>query len=410
MIATFESSSPRADALRVATVAAVGIALFSASWVAIHGGFYDDAAIVDTPVYRGYAEAIAAGEVPYRDFELEYPPGALPVFVLPLLGDDADYDLVFELLMLACGAAAVVFVAVTLGALGVPDRVLSGRAAATALGPLLIGPVVLTRFDLWPTALTVAALAALVAGRERLGLGVLGAAVAAKLYPLVLLPVAILFVARRRGVRTAAASFGVFVLVLAAAFGPFLVVAPDGVAESLERQAERPLQIESLGASMLLAADRLGVYSASVATSSGSQNLIGALPDTLASVQTVLSALAVASVWIVFARTRRGPAELLTASASAVAAFVAFGKVLSPQFLIWLVPLIPLVLERARVAAALFGAAGITTLLWFPYRYWEVVAIERPVWAVLVRDVLLVALFAALLTATRGRREAPRTP
>jgi hypothetical protein len=409
MIARSESSSPRADALRVATVAAVGIALFSAAWVAIHGGFYDDAAIVDTPVYRGYADAIAAGQVPYRDFALEYPPGALPVFVLPLLGDDADYDLIFELLMLACGAAAVVFVAGAVGALGVSERVLWGRAAAAALGPLLVGPVVLTRFDLWPATLSVAALAALVAGRERVGLGVLGAAVAAKLYPLVLLPLALLFVARRRGARAAAASFGVFALVLTAAFGPFLVLAPDGLAESLERQAGRPLQLESLGAGFLLAADRLGAYEASIVTSSGSQNLTGSLPDTLASAQTVLQALAVASVWVLFARSRRGLVELLTASAAAVAAFVAFGKVLSPQFLIWLVPLVPLVLERARAAAALFGAAAITTLLWFPYRYWEVVAIERPVWFVLVRDVLLVALFAVLLRALTGRRAAARS-
>jgi hypothetical protein len=387
MIARSESSSPRADALRVATVAAVGIALLSASWVAIHGGFYDDAAIVDTPVYRGYADAIAAGRVPYRDFALEYPPGALPVFVLPLAGDDADYDLVFELLMLACGAAAVAFVAAAVGALGVSDRVLWGRAAAAALGPLLVGPVVLTRFDLWPAALTVAA----------------------KLYPLVLLPLALLFVARRQGARAAAASFGVFALVLAVALGPFLLVAPGGVVESFERQAERPLQIESLGAAFLLAADRLGEYEASIMTSSGSQNLAGSLPDALASVQTVLQALAVATVWILFARSRRGPVELLTASAAAVAALVAFGKVLSPQFLIWLVPLVPLVLERAGAAAALFGAAAITTLIWFPYRYWEVAAVERPVWFVLVRDVLLVALFAALLRAMTGRRAAARS-
>jgi Glycosyltransferase family 87 len=393
----------------LAAVAAA--AVFLLAWGGLHTAWYDDGEIVDIPVYERYGTAIENGAVPYRDIRPEYPPGALPAFVLPaLLSDDEEqYRNLFEWLMAACGAALVILTAVALRGLRATRRRTVAVLAVTAAFPLLLGSVVLTRFDLWPAALTVGALAALVAGRERLGLGVLGAAVAAKLYPLVLLPLALLFVARRQGARAAAASFGVFALVLAVALGPFLLVAPGGVVESFERQAERPLQIESLGAAFLLAADRLGEYEASIMTSSGSQNLAGSLPDALASVQTVLQALAVATVWILFARSRRGPVELLTASAAAVAALVAFGKVLSPQFLIWLVPLVPLVLERAGAAAALFGAAAITTLIWFPYRYWEVAAVERPVWFVLVRDVLLVALFAALLRAMTGRRAAARS-
>ncbi len=37
----------------------------------------------DLRVYQPYGSAIVSGEVPYRDFSLEYPPGALPMFVLP---------------------------------------------------------------------------------------------------------------------------------------------------------------------------------------------------------------------------------------------------------------------------------------------------------------------------------------
>src|SRR5437763_17043501 len=39
----------------------------------------------DPGVYRHYGEAITAGRVPYRDFDVEYPPGSLPFFVLPAL-------------------------------------------------------------------------------------------------------------------------------------------------------------------------------------------------------------------------------------------------------------------------------------------------------------------------------------
>jgi hypothetical protein len=44
----------------------------------------------------------------------------------------------------------------------------------TGLAPLALGPVVLSRFDLWPAMLSVAALAALLADRRRVGGVLLG--------------------------------------------------------------------------------------------------------------------------------------------------------------------------------------------------------------------------------------------
>jgi hypothetical protein len=52
----------------------------------------------------------------------------------------------------------------------------------------------------------------------------------------------------------------------------------------------------------------------------------------------------------------------------------------------------------------------VTTQLWFPFRYWEIVALEPAGWLVLVRDLLLVALYAILLvTLSRRARGATRT-
>ena len=63
--------------------------------------------IIDTPVYQEYGEAMASGQVPYRDFALEYPPGALPVFWLPTLGPAEHYRSLFEIahVVLRGGAA-----------------------------------------------------------------------------------------------------------------------------------------------------------------------------------------------------------------------------------------------------------------------------------------------------------------
>jgi Glycosyltransferase family 87 len=378
--------------------------LFTVSWGLLHVGFWHRTQIVDTPVYRHYGEAVLDGQVPYRDFDLEYPPAALPVFVLPALARADDYSGVFELLMWACGVAAIVALGLALASVDAGATRLYAAIGYLALAPLALGSVILSRYDLWPAALTIAAVAALLGGRERVGFGVLGLAAAAKIYPLVLLPLALVWTARRRGTRELWIGLGCFTAVVAACFLPFLILAPGGVAHSIGVQLGRPLQIESLGASLLLAAQQLGLYETTVENSHGSQNLGGSLPDALASIQTAFQVVAVAVVWALFAARDRGREGLLVASAGAVAAFVAFGKVLSPQFLIWLLPLVPAVAGAAGLAAAgVFAVALVTTQLWFPFRYWDVVGLEPTGWLVFVRDLLLVALFAILLAALQAR-------
>src|SRR5207249_4921454 len=80
MIARPESWSQPADPRRAVLAAALAILLFAGSWAALHRGFYRHRQIIDTPIYERYGDAMANGQVPYRDFGLEYPPASLPVF------------------------------------------------------------------------------------------------------------------------------------------------------------------------------------------------------------------------------------------------------------------------------------------------------------------------------------------
>jgi hypothetical protein len=113
----------------------------------------------------------------------------------------------------------------------------------------------------------------------------------------------------------------------------------------------------------------------------------------------VLQLAALVGTWILFARGPATRERLLLASAAALVAFVALGKVLSPQFLIWLIPVVPLVYgRRGLTASVLLAAALVVTQLWFPYRYWDLAlhfgALES--WLVLLRDLLLLALLVVL--------------
>jgi hypothetical protein len=393
-------------------------AAFAGVWVVVHFGFYGDNHIVDTPVYQRYGDLMANGFVPYRDFTVEYPPAALPSFVLPSLvvgagSSLADYERAFGLLMALCGAGSVLLVAAILVRDGAGRARLAAGCALAALFPLALGSVVLTRFDLWPAVVVVAALAALVSGRDRLALGLLGLGIAAKVYPVALVPIFVAFVWKGRGRRRALVDLGIAAGVVAACVLPFLALGPHGVWESSLRQTSRPLQIETLGAGFLLALHQAAGLGITMVSSHGSQNLSGRLPDALALVEALVEVAAIVGIWIWFARGPADRGRLFRACAAAVCAFIVFGKVLSPQFLIWLVPLVALVRGRRGLAAgSVLVACMVLTQIWFPYRYWRLALDFDPTasWLVLVRDLGLIALLAILLwPASRPIPVAPRT-
>ena len=403
------SSSRRVDAGFAVAATLVAVTLFLVGWGVLHRGFFADRPIVDTPTYERYGSAMDDGQVPYRDFAVEYPPGALPVFAIPALGDPSSetYRVRFEALMAFFGQAMIVALAVALVALGASRRWLLGGLAFAALAPVLLGPVVLSRFDLWPAALTAAALCALVTGRFRLGHVALGAAVVAKLYPAVLAPLTVAYVWKREGRREALVCSGLMLAVVAVVFAPFVAVAPGGVWDSLWNQASRPApDREPRRGGLAGRPPRLrdrghdGVEPRLAEPRRDGAGGAGRPPDASSSGRRCPRR---------GSSSRAGPAtreRLLLASAAALVAFIALGKVLSPQFLIWLIPVIPLVAgRRGLIASGLLAAALVLTQLWFPYRYLDLAlefgALES--WLVLVRDLVLVALFAWLVWALLDR-------
>jgi Glycosyltransferase family 87 len=370
-------------------------------------------AVTDISLYRTYGERVAGGLVPYRDFPFEYPPGALPALVLPALLTESleAYRVVFVAELAAVGAVAVLALDWGLRSTGAGDRDRTTALAVVALVPALLGGVILTRFDLLPAALVAAGVALMVGGRLRAAALVVGAGIAVKLYPAVLVPVLAVAAWRRGGRREAAIVVGLAIVPVALVYLPFLVMAPDGVLDSFGRQLGRPLQIESLGAGVLLALHDAVGMSLDWSSGSGSQNLAGTAPDVVAVLQGLAQIAALVLVWVAFARGPATPERVVRYAAASVVAFVALSKVLSPQFLVWLVLLVPLVGgPRRRAGLALTAVACALTAIWFPARYWDLVREFDPLasWLVLSRGLTLVALLA-VLTVPATEREPARS-
>jgi uncharacterized membrane protein len=258
------------------------------------------------------------------------------------------------------------------------------------------------RFDLWPTALTLLGVVALRRDRHRLGWAALGAAAATKLYPVTLLPLAAVWTFRRRGAGELERCIVVGVGVAALIFGPFLVLAPHGVWSSISSQATRAIQIESLVASYLMA---VGHPPTGFASGMGSVAIHGY--GNYAAATSVAELAALTWVWIAFARGEATEERFIRYAAAGVCAFIAFGKVFSPQYLIWLVPLVALVRGyRGMVAAGLLAAAFILTNLWYGTPRFDAYAnTGQYTWLVLTRNLVVVALLVALALPHRATLE-----
>jgi uncharacterized membrane protein len=380
------------SALRAALVASP---VYVAACAVPDGGLFRAARFRDVHVYQGYAEQFLHGALPYRDVFVEYPPGAFAVFMPPTVFGAAHYNAAFKSLMALCGVATLALLALVLAELGASQRRVWTAVGLFALSPIALGPISLNTYDPWPALLTVLALWLLLRGRDLPAFGVLGLAASTKVYPLVLVPLAAWLVWRRRGTRRTLLALGVLVLVAAAVIAPFAAYAPHGVYESFRSQATRGLQIESLGASVLLVLDRLGLYHARVVETFGvaGRNLAGGTADAVATGLVVVEAIAVATVWLLYARSRELRASLPLAFAAAVAGFLAFTKVFSPQYLVWLIPLV--LAAGNAVAIVLLGAAAVLAQVWF-FHYHALFRLEWPVWLLLVRDLAVVALYGVL--------------
>jgi uncharacterized membrane protein len=293
-----------------------------------------------------YADELAEGAVPYKDFPVEYPvlTGAfMGAIGLPVnaLGDRAgalnEGQLFYNLTALALGALAVA----TVGLLLAVRRRRPWDIAMFALAPgLFLAATV--NWDLLAIALTAAGWYFWARRRPALAGAMIGLAASAKLWPALLaLPLLALCwrAGRMREYGTAAWGGG---FTLLAVNLPVLILWPRSWVRFITLNSERPIDWGSIwyvGGHFPLGNDQYGLPPF---------QWLGDRMALLNIVSWVLIAIAVGGVMLLAVRAPRRP-RLAQVAFLTIVAFIFFNKVWSQQFVLWLIPLV--VLARPRWGA-----------------------------------------------------------
>jgi hypothetical protein len=203
--------------------------------------------------------------------------------------------------------------------------------------------------------------------------------------------------------RTLAQSLAALLAALALPAVAAVAMSPGGAWDAVTYHLERPVQVESLPASGVLLLDELGAGEADSVQSHRSDGLEHPAAD---AVSLVLLAVMVGFVAAAAALGRGDSRHLVLASLTAVAAFAALGRVLSPQYMLWLIPLGALAFAwRLHALAAATAAAAVLTQIEFPARYFDLVEREPfPVAVIALRNLVLLAVLALALRALRAAR------
>jgi hypothetical protein len=357
----------------------------------------------DLLTYRAAGESVLRGILPYRDFFIEYPPGSLPAFVLPAALSESvgDYTSLFASEMALVLIAAMILTALSAERL---NRAWPLTSAVFAVSAAVLYPVAAARYDA-VVALALAGAVFLVAsGRLLPAWGLLGFGAAAKLVPAL---AAIPLLGRGNGRQKAWGVVG-FLAVAGAFFTPAYLVGARGLRQSFSYQTERGLQLESLPASVLM---KLG-WVREVVYEFGAWDVKGKGVELASSLSLPVTAvLLIITALVTFIKHRRrgiSAGDYPGLVAAFVLAFMIGAKVLSPQYMIWLLPLIPLAAGGgwALVASGIFLVACWTTTQIFPFHYLQLTHLEPgAVNLLLARNLLLVILWGLMLAVPLERRK-----
>jgi len=348
--------------------------------------------------YYDYASEALSGKIPYRDFPFEYPLLSYPLFLVPrlLVSGFDSYRFAFMAEMFLFDVAAIVLIA-RQGGESEAIVTVARRLGWYTLYCFLLAPLVIGRFELAPMVLAFAAARWWFSGRAGLGGITAGLGTLMKVFPgAVAVPALIWEAAHLRTTR--ARGMTAFLATLAAGIACWFWLGGAHVLESIGYHSGRGLEIESLFGGALFLAGTISGSKAPWVFDHNAYHVTSEWGARLAFLAFPIQGMALLVVMWAFRQS--GMADGLRFSAAAVLAFIVFGKVLSPQYMIWLFPFMS-VLDGSMgsLARKIFLLGCVITLLLYPGPGFGMV-LEHQAGAILLlnlRNALLIWLFAMLV-------------
>ncbi|TWG00418.1 glycosyltransferase 87 family protein [Kitasatospora viridis] len=354
-------------------------------------------------IYHGWYEVLQTGTFPMDDVTWQYPPGAALVMLLPGLLPWSYLVSFWVFAMLFDGIAMAMLVR---------SGLRRGRSLAGAwvwiAGVSLLGPTVYCRYDILVTAIAVTGLLVLLR-RPVLGGVLLGIGGLVKIWPILALAGTPRGRRTRRSWTAAAAAVATLSFLIAAGM--------NGAFQFLTFQADRGIEVESVGALPLHFARMFGVWHGQVSMNYGSVELLGPWVTVISKVS--MAATLLGFGWLLYWRVRARrwqPGTLYDAALAALLVFTVTSRVISPQYMIWLVGLAAVCLtvrgsNQKPVAIMVLVCTALTTGE-FPMFFADVTS-SQPVGVGILtaRNLLLVATTILscrrLWQSTQGPRPEP---
>ncbi len=368
---------------------------------------------------------------PLHMLPLEYPPFTLVIFLLPIFAPILYYQLVFALLM-ALVSIFIYWLLLQYGPRG---------SALAFVFYVFIGVLALAqeRFDLVPAALTLMCLIAAERKHWTYAYIALAFGFLFKIYPILFLPA--LFIAEQQNKHSIYTPVKLFTLKtlpielwhtlqsskhwrwknILFFFGITLVITgffaifnfKGAILSQVSYFATRPLQVESTASTLLWLGTLIG-FPVQIVFSFGSVNMVSALGGVISNISEFLFIAGyLYSIYLQW----RGKLDIVQTCIALLLIFIATGKVFSPQYLIWVIPLLAYSGAFDRFWLIVWGSISLLTTIIYPYFYTRILdAVKTPyvpgfIQIVSARNLLFVLLTLAYLFNwfhIRNRRPLPK--
>jgi hypothetical protein len=375
----------------------------------------------DTEVFLEYAELIHAGQVPYRDFIVEFPPCSIIVFFIPSIfsTDALVYSIAFACFVMFC---IILVEIVLLSSLDITHTTKKLLCGLYVLLSLIYFCEYLQKFDVFP--LTLVALSVWLFSKKQYRWSYVLITIAAlmKIYPALILGIYLIIhlLAHDETKRLwrALEVIAIALSVLLLSILPFLLCGTtlSELFAWITFHSDRGFQVESTVGILIQFLSDIGIGSYTLVDNHSTFDLNSPIADALLPIWTYITCLGllIMLILIMVHIRKKGLGEdfqtvinhVSIYGVGIILTFILLNKVFSTQYIVWLLPLVMWMMAKMPESTAKWVSLLMISvyLLSLPRLYFDYSWIFHICY--IVRDVLLFALLAYIITILLGKPNA----